>query len=244
MFEGALVESRGQLGSPAVRWTAAGSVVVQGAFAALLVALPILRPESLQMLAKAPALISPAVPKPPVAVRVKVPEVQTAASAVSVPAVVERVESGPRAFRPIVPGPLSADDPGMAGPVAMTMGGGPGTGLGVMGPGVGSGTAVVRAVPSGPVRVSSGVSSGMLLSAIQPVYPAIAKAARVQGTVVVEAVISKAGRIESARAVSGPEMLKQAAVDAVSGARCRPYALNGQAVEVQTSVTVNFHIAE
>ena len=95
---------------------------------------------------------------------------------------------------------------------------------------------------TGPVKVSSGVSTGMLLTPIQPVYPAIAKAAGVQGTVVMEAMISKAGRIESLHAISGPPMLRQAALDAVQAARYRPFQLNGQPTEVQTTITVVFQL--
>jgi protein TonB len=74
------------------------------------------------------------------------------------------------------------------------------------------------------------------------VYPAIAKAAGVQGTVVMEAVISKAGRIESLRAVSGPEMLRNSALEAAGAARYRPYLLNGEPTEVQTTITVVFKL--
>jgi protein TonB len=82
----------------------------------------------------------------------------------------------------------------------------------------------------------------MLLAPIRPVYPAIARAARVEGTVVVEAVISRAGRIESLRVVSGPAMLQRAAMDAIREARYRPYRLNGEPTEVETTITVNFRM--
>jgi protein TonB len=82
----------------------------------------------------------------------------------------------------------------------------------------------------------------MLLAPIMPVYPAIAKAAGVQGAVVLEAVISKTGRIESLHAVSGPQMLRGAALDAVQAARYQPYRLNGEATEVQTTITVVFRL--
>ena len=97
----------------------------------------------------------------------------------------------------------------------------------------------VRPAP-GPLHVSTGVSEGMLLAPIRPVYPAIARAAGVHGTVVVEAVISREGKIESLRVVSGPVMLQGAAIDAIREARYRPYRLNGQPTEVQTTITVNF----
>jgi protein TonB len=245
MFEGTLVESRGQLGSPAVRWTAAGSVLVQVGIAAVLVLIPMLRPETLEMLERSPELVAPiAPPKPPVVMQVRTASAADASAAMSVPAQVARVESGAGRMRQLLLGPMGMQDPGpgMVGPMGMPGG----TGLDALarvGNGSGSGTAVVRAAERvGPVRVSSGVSAGMLVSQIVPAYPAIAKAAGVEGTVVVEAVITKVGKIASARAVSGPPLLRGAAVDAVSGARYRPYALNGQPVEVQTSVVVNFRL--
>ena len=94
----------------------------------------------------------------------------------------------------------------------------------------------------GPVKVSKGVLEGMLLEPIQPVYPTIAKVAGVQGTVVLEAVISKTGRIESLHAVSGPDLLRNAALQAVQAARYRPYKLNDEAVDVQTTITVVFQL--
>ncbi len=104
-------------------------------------------------------------------------------------------------------------------------------------------TRVVTVAPaSQPKRlnVSSGVSAGMLMAPIQPIYPPIAKAAHVQGRVVVEAVISKSGSIESLRVVSGPEMLRESAMNAIRVARFHPYTLNGEPTEVQTTFTVNF----
>jgi protein TonB len=91
-----------------------------------------------------------------------------------------------------------------------------------------------------PVTISSGVSQGMLLAPIQPVYPAIAKAAHVQGRVVVQATISATGVIESLHVVSGPIMLQSSALEAIRAARYRPYRLNGQPTAVMTTITVNF----
>jgi len=64
----------------------------------------------------------------------------------------------------------------------------------------------------------------------------------VSGAVVVEATISRDGRIERAHVVSGPAMLATAALDAVQAARYTPYRLNGTAVDVETTITVNFRI--
>jgi protein TonB len=88
--------------------------------------------------------------------------------------------------------------------------------------------------------VSSGVVQGLAISQPQPVYPAIAKAAHVQGAVVLHAIISKQGTIKNLEPISGPAMLIPAARDAVSQWRYKPYMLNGEPTEVETTVTVNF----
>jgi periplasmic protein TonB len=81
---------------------------------------------------------------------------------------------------------------------------------------------------------------GSLLRQVQPTYPPLAKTARIQGPVVLEAVISKAGAIENLRVISGPPLLVKAAIEAVSEWRYRPYILNDEPVEVETRITVNF----
>jgi protein TonB len=86
------------------------------------------------------------------------------------------------------------------------------------------------------------VMQGNLLVKTMPQYPAIAKAARIQGTVVLQATISKAGTIENLHVVSGPPMLQQAAMDAVRSWRYKPYLLNGDPVEVETQVNVVFNL--
>ncbi len=80
----------------------------------------------------------------------------------------------------------------------------------------------------------------MAISKPSPNYPAIAVAAHIQGTVVLQATISKTGTIENLRVLSGPQMLRQAALNAVQQWRYRPYLLNGDPVEVETTVNVNF----
>lgn len=97
----------------------------------------------------------------------------------------------------------------------------------------------VKAVP-GKVTVSAGVAVGMLVHKTAPVYPPIAKSARVSGTVVLQGTISKTGAMENLRVVSGPSMLRQSALDAVRTWRYRPYLLSNVPTEVETTVNVVF----
>jgi TonB family protein len=98
----------------------------------------------------------------------------------------------------------------------------------------------VTVAPSRPVAISSGVATGMLIQSTPPDYPPLAKTAHVAGTVELHATISTNGRIKDLQVVSGPVMLRQAAVDAVRNWRYKPYKLNSQPVEVKTTINVVF----
>ena len=90
------------------------------------------------------------------------------------------------------------------------------------------------------VRLPSALAAGLLLLKPLPHYPELAKAMRAEGTVVLAATISRNGAIANLRVVSGPSVLQQAALDAVSQWRYRPYLLNNQPVDVETTVNVIF----
>lgn len=93
------------------------------------------------------------------------------------------------------------------------------------------------------IRVSQGVSQGFLVHKVEPSYPPLAREARIQGTVILSAIIAKDGTIQNLQLVSGHPMLAPAAIEAVKQWRYRPYLLNGQPVEVETTITVNFDLA-
>jgi len=93
------------------------------------------------------------------------------------------------------------------------------------------------------VRISQGVTRGLLVHRVEPSYPPLARAARVQGDVVLTAVISVSGDIENLQLVSGHPMLVPAAITAVKQWRYKPYLLNGQPVEVETTITVIFSLS-
>lgn len=94
------------------------------------------------------------------------------------------------------------------------------------------------------ISISPDVATGMLVAKTQPVYPPIAKAARVAGTVVLRGTITRAGTLENLMVVSGHPFLQQAAVDAVKQWRYRPYLLEGRPVEVETTINVVFRLGE
>ena len=93
-----------------------------------------------------------------------------------------------------------------------------------------------------PLLVSH-ISEGNLIRKVQPTYPALARSAHIQGTVVLQAIISKQGTIENLTVLTGHPMLAPAAIEAVRQWRYRPYILNSEPVAVETQITVNFSLA-
>ena len=93
---------------------------------------------------------------------------------------------------------------------------------------------------SSPVKIAPVVVAGQLLKRVNPVYPPYAQSARVSGIVVVHALISREGRVKQVTVVSGPGLLQDAAADAVRQWVYKPYLLNGEPMEVDTTVSVNF----
>ncbi len=94
------------------------------------------------------------------------------------------------------------------------------------------------------LRVSTSVQAALLIFGPKPVYPPLAKAVRVHGTVRLQAVIGLDGNIRDLRLTSGPPLLVKAALDAVQQWRYRPTVLNGSPVEVATEVDVNFTLTQ
>ena len=120
---------------------------------------------------------------------------------------------------------------------------------GVIG-GIISSTSALSSVPklAAPVmpkrlRISQGVTEGRLIQKIEPAYPTLARSARIQGDVVLSAIISKTGEIQNLVLVSGHPMLVPAAIQAVKQWRYRPFLLNGEPVEVETTITVVFQLS-
>jgi protein TonB len=90
------------------------------------------------------------------------------------------------------------------------------------------------------LRISQGVSQGLLIKRVQPKYPQAALAVHAQGAVQIEATINKEGNVTNLKVLSGDAVLAHAAVEAVRQWRYKPYYLDGAPVEIQTQITVNF----
>jgi periplasmic protein TonB len=239
MFEDSLMESGNRIKRKNKSWSFVAFLVNAGALLALVI-WPLLHPEALptQMMATLMVAPSPPPPPPPAAPAPKVqPNSEMLSKDWQAPSrILKAIRQVNEAAMPqsIVSltdmGDLSSGIPG---------------GIGTIIDSVGTGRpAVVK--PRGPIslNVSSGVMAGNLLAKTLPQYPAIAKAAHIQGIVVLQATISKSGSIQNLRVISGPPLLQQAALDAVRSWRYKPYLLNGEPVEVETTINVVFNLGE
>jgi protein TonB len=236
MFEDSTFESTGRIKTRNRRWMIATSILNSSILIGLIL-IPLVFPDALPRQAMPFLVLAPTTPAPPTP-----PPARTTAHAFQGQS---EIPDGhiyaPSKIPPwikIVSGPEEA-----VASTAITMNEGPSV------PGADENLFGRRRIPVvvhpeiGPVRVSSQVVDGLLVYKSIPIYPAIAKAAGVQGTVVLQAMISKSGTIENLHVVSGPAMLQQAAVDAVNAWRYRPYMLNQQPVVVEATVNVVFTLA-
>ena len=240
MFQDSLIESGGRIKTKRV-WTTTFAFFILGFVIGVLILVPLIYTEVLPKTQLMTFLVAPPPPPPP-------PPAAAPVQAVKV--VQTDIENGRLRTPSKIPQkvamikeeeapPVSS----MGGVVGGVPGGVPGGQMGGVLGGILSSTPVAtpRIAPQ-RVRVSQGVSEGLLVNKITPPYPPMAKMARVQGSVVLQAVISKQGTIENLRVVSGHPMLVQSALDAVKQWRYRPYLLNGEPVEVETQITVNFSL--
>lgn len=242
MFEDSLVESAALLNTQN-RWPAVLSFTAQLCAAALVLTIPLLHPEVLPMRHMLPATL--ASPRPPVPAP---PPVHLDARAVSARVSAPGTPAAPRSTS-LVRDVLHPSGPPVEAPSLPVID--LGNTSAALPPGINTGVPAAPHVTlrpaatavSKPLNISQGVSAGHLLAPIRPVYPQIARVTHTEGTVVVDAVISRTGAIEAAQVVSGPAMLCQAALEAVRQARYRPFLLNGQPTEVQTTITITFRMS-
>lgn len=219
------------------------SFVVQGLIVGVLVLLPLWFLDTLPAQQLVTFLVAPPPPPPP----------PPPAPAIQAVKMVSQIVNGQLRAPSKIPKEVKMIKEEEAPPPAMGVAGGVVGGVpggqagGVIGSLVSTANRTSTAAPKQyeiPKRlvVSQGVSQGMLQSQVDPVYPTIAVRARVQGQVTLRAVITAQGMIESLHVIEGHPMLVGAAMDAVKQWRYKPYMLDGQPVEVETTVFVNFHI--
>jgi periplasmic protein TonB len=245
MFEDSLIESGGRLRTKRGATTVL-SFGLQVALIGVLVLIPLLFTEALPKTQLMTFLVAPPPPPPPppppAAAPVKVVKtIQTdiingqLRTPTKIPEKVQMIKEEE------APPPVTS----MAGVVGGVPGGIPGGQMGGVIGGIISSTpvAVPKVATPQRVRVSQGVTQGLLIRKVQPPYPPLARQARIQGQVLLQAEISKSGDIENLRLISGHPMLAPAAIEAVKQWKYRPYILNGEPVEVETQITVIFSLS-
>ena len=239
MFEDSLIESGGRLKTKR-GLTSTIAFLIEAVLVGIMVLLPLLFTDALPKAQLMTFLVTPPPPPPPppppAAVVHVVRQIQTdivngqLRTPTKIPKKVDIIKED------------AAPPPVMAGIVGGVPGGVPGGQMGGVIGGIISSTpvAVPKIATPQRVRVSQGVTQGLLIRRVQPNYPALARQARIQGSVILQAQISKTGDIENLTLVSGHPMLAPAAIEAVKQWKYKPYILNGEPVEVDTQVTVNF----
>jgi len=244
MFEDSLIESGGRLRTKRGATTLV-SFILQVALVGILVVLPLVFTEALPKQQLMTFLVAPPPPPPP-------PPPAAATPIKTVKVVQTDIINGQLRTPTKIPEKVQmikeeeAPPPVMSasGVVGGVPGGVPGGQMGgVIGGIISSTPMAVPKVSVQRVRVSQGVSQGLLIKKVQPSYPPLARQARIQGTVTLQAEISKDSTIENLRLMSGHPMLAPAAIEAVKQWRYKPYLLNGEPVAVETTVMVNFTLS-
>jgi periplasmic protein TonB len=243
MFEDSLIESGGKLKTKRGR-TSLVAFIIEAVIVGVMILIPLIFTEALpktQLMTFLVAPPPPPPPPPPAAAPVKVVKViQTdivngeLRTPTKIPKKIEMIKEDEA--------PPAMASTGVVGGVP---GGVPGGSMGGVIGSVLSSTPTVAPKIATPqrVRVSSGVVQGLLVKKVNPVYPPLARQARIQGVVILQAQISKEGNIENLQLISGHPMLAPAAIEAVRQWKYRPYLLNGEPCEVDTQIQVNFTLA-
>jgi periplasmic protein TonB len=243
MFEDSLIESGGKLKTKRGR-TSLLAFIIEAIIVGVMILIPLIFTEALpktQLMTFLVAPPPPPPPPPPAAAPVKVVKViQTdivngeLRTPTKIPKKIEMIKEDEA--------PPAMASTGVVGGVP---GGVPGGSMGGVIGSVLSSTPTVAPKIATPqrVRVSSGVVQGLLVKRVNPVYPPLARQARIQGVVILQAQISKEGNIENLQLISGHPMLAPAAIEAVKQWKYRPYLLNGEPCEVDTQIQVNFTLA-
>jgi protein TonB len=252
MFDQTFVDGVGKTNKS---WTVMVSFIGQIALITVAVILPLIYTDVLPSTTLQSFLVAPPPPPPP-------PPPPAAAPPVKVIKVIPRQfdagklmapKSVPKEIATIKEEELPPPSSGVAGVVGGVSGGVAGGAVGgVLGGIIGAvptaapppppppPPAVKKEAPVQRIKVGGAVQSASILKKTPPVYPQLAKSARVSGVVHLAAIIAKDGTIQELHSLGGPALLIQAAMDAVKTWVYRPTMLNGEPVQVETTIDVNF----
>jgi periplasmic protein TonB len=221
-------------------WTVLVSMIFQMVFLAILILIPLIYTEALPKTMMATMLTAPPPPPPP-------PPPPVAAQVVHIKPQVRLMDAGKLVQPKVIPKDvkiIKEDAPDVS--TGMTGGVPGGVAGGSMGGVIGGVIGGMAPPPPRPVqqriRQGGSVQAALLVNKVQPVYPPLARQTRISGTVRLHAIISKAGTIQSLEVMSGHPLLVRAAMDAVQQWRYKPTLLNGEPVEVDTTIDVIFSL--
>jgi protein TonB len=221
-------------------WTVILSMIFQVAFLAVLILIPLIYTEALPKTMMATLLVAPPPPPPP-----PPPPI---AQVVHVKPQVHLMDAGKLVTPKVIPKDIKIikeDAPDMSGMQGGVVGGVAG---GQMGGVIGGVIGGVGAAPPPPkptqqrIRQGGQVQAAKLVNKVQPLYPPLARQTRISGTVRLHAIIAKNGSVEQLEVISGHPLLVQAALDAVRQWKYQPTTLNGENVEVDTTIDVIFSL--
>jgi protein TonB len=224
-------------------WTVILSGIVQAAFLAVIILIPLIYTEALPKASLATLLIAPPPPPPP-------PPPPAPTQIVKVKPQVRLMDAGKLVAPKAIPKEVKiikeeAEQPDAMGAMGGVPGGVPG---GQMGGVIGGVIGGVGGAPAPPkptqtrIRQGGAVQAAKLVNRVQPQYPPLARQTRISGTVRLHALISKDGSVQQLEVISGHPLLVQAALDAVRQWRYQPTTLNGEPVEVDTTIDVIFSL--
>ena len=238
MFEDSLMESGNKIKTNQ-KWTTAFSALIQILLLIFLILLPLIFTEALPKGQLTTWLVAPPPPPPPPPPAApQIQHVQKVSEIVD--GALRTPNKIPKKVQMIKEEESPAPSTGVVGGV---VGGVPGGSTGgVIGGLIGSAAPPPKVAAPQKLKVSSGVVEGLKLNAPNPTYPQMARIAHIQGDVILQATIGKNGSIENLHAISGHPILIQAALDAVRQWKYKPYVLNGEPVEVETTIRVQFHM--
>ncbi|MGH9705661.1 MAG: energy transducer TonB [Candidatus Acidiferrales bacterium] len=224
-------------------WTVALSAIIQVLIVGVMILIPLIYTEALPKQMLTTFLVAPPPPPPPP---------PPPAAVVHIKPQVHLIQQGKMMAPTVIPKKVeiikedaAPDVGGVSGGVIGGVAGG--SAGGVLGGIIGSTGAGLppppKAAPS-RIHVGGNVQAASLLHQVMPIYPAIAKTAHVSGTVILHAIIGKDGSIQDLTYMSGPPLLMRNAMDAVRQWRYKPTLLNGEPVEVDTTISVVFSLGD